>query len=149
MKKILIITMCIVVAIVLVAGCCVLYVVNTPEYALAKICEQAKESGFDAVLPNLTEEAYEKVEPIIVIAKNDIVQSIIAYFSDSDIASVLIDKTRDIEWSVGDVLKNQEKASVTISFSYEDKISGSIDLELLKKDGEWKINDLYNLDVAK
>lgn len=149
MKKGLISVLCVVIALVLIAGCGVLYFINTPEYALAKICTDIKEIGFDAVLPNLTDEAYKKVEPVIKIVNNNIVQSILSFISDNDYASVLIDKASEVEWSVGDILKNNKKASVTIAFNYDDKIIGSIDLELKKIDGKWKINDLYNLNIEE
>lgn len=124
-----------------------MYFINTPEYALARICTDIKEIGFDAVLPHLTDEAYEKVEPVLKIANNSIVQSIISFISDKDYASILIDKASEVEWTVGDVLKNNKKTSVTIGFNYDEKIVGSIDLELVKTDGEWKINDLFNLEI--
>ena len=84
---------------------------------MAKICTEIKEIGFDAVLPNLTDEAHKKVEPIIKIVNNNIVQSIFSLISDNDYASVLVDKASEVEWSVGDVLKNNKKASVTIGFN--------------------------------
>ncbi len=149
MKKVLISVLCVVIALILIAGCGVLYVINTPEYALKKICADIRGTGFDAVMPNLTDEAYKKVEPIIKIVNNNIVKSILSLISDNDYASVLIEKAREVEWTVGDVLKNNKKASVTIGFNYNEQITGSIDLELLKIDGNWKINNLYNLNIEK
>lgn len=147
MKKVLISVLCIVIVLAILAGGGILYVINTPEYALAKICADVKETGFDAVLSNLTDEAYKKVEPVLKIANNNIVQSILSFISDDDYASILIDKASEVEWVVGDVLKNSNKASVTIGFNYDAKIVGSIDIELVKTDGSWKINDLYNLNI--
>ena len=149
MRKIIISVICVIVAIALIFGAGVLYVVNTPEYALKEMVSGMEEAGIDAILPKLTNEAYEKVEPVINIAENSVVQSIISLVSDSDYASILIEKAKDVKWTVGDVLKNNRKASVTVQFNYDEKIAGSIDLELVKEENGWKINDLYNLEIDK
>ena len=149
MRKIIISVVCVIVAIALISGAGVLYVVNTPEYALKEMVSGIEECGIDALLPNLTDDAYKKIEPIISIAENSVIQSIISLISDSDYASVLIEKAKDVKWTVGDVLKNNKKASVTIQFNYDEKITGSIDLELVKEEKDWKINDLYNLEIEK
>lgn len=149
MKKTLIIICSTILILAVIVGGGMLYVINTPEYALAKLCDEVRDMGFDAVLPKLTDEACEKVAPVLKIINNNVVQSILAFLSDDDYSRILVEKASEIEWSVGDILKNNKKASVTIGFNYVDKIVGSIDLELLKIDGDWKINDLYNLDVDK
>lgn len=149
MKKGLVIALCFALSLALLIGGAVLYIVNTPEYALAQIVKEVREIGIDAVIPNLTDNANKKISPILSIAKNNFVQSILSFLSDEDYASMLIDKAQEIDWSVGDIIKNNKKASVTIRFNYDEKIQGSIDLELLKIDGKWQINDLYNLNLDK
>lgn len=150
MKKGLIIILCILLALALIGGGVVWYITNLPEYALIKMCEEVKISGFSAVEAHLTEDANKKIDPIRKITSNTIVSSILSFLSsENDYASILIEKAKEIEWTVGDILKNQRKASVTIGFNYDDKMIGKIDLELLKIEGEWKINDLYNLNVEK
>ena len=149
MKKAVTVAVCSFIVIVIILGSIICYVANSPEYALAMICAEMKESGFDAVLPHLTDAAYGKVEPIIRISNNRLVQSVMSLFSANEYASVLIDKASNINWSIGDVLKNHRKASVTIEFNYNDTIIGAIDIELLKIDSNWRINDLYNLTFEK
>ena len=122
---------------------------SSPEYALAKIVEQVREEGFEAVESNLTEEAYAKIEPIISISKSNIVNSIVSLFTDDNYTNILVEKAKDIKWSVGDIIKNRRKASVTIGFDYEGKLKGTIDLELIKTNKKWKINNLYNLQIDK
>ena len=126
-----------------------LYIRSTPEYALVKIVEQVKKDGFEAVENNLTDEAYSKIEPIISISKNNIINSIVSLFTDDNYTNILVEKAKDIKWSVGDIIKNQRKASVTIGFDYDGKLQGTIDLELLKINKKWKINNLYNLQIDK
>ena len=149
LKKTAITILCIFLAIVIIAGGGLVYFINTPEYALLKICSDMKEIGFDAVLNNLTSKAYEKIEPIVRIVDNGMVKTLLSLISDKDYASILIQKASEVEWSVGDILKNNRKANVTVGFNYEDMIIGTIDIELLKEDGEWKINNLHNLQIDK
>ena len=152
MKKAVICIVCILLALSLLAGGAVLYILNSPEYALLKICEEVKNSGFSAVEANMTQAAKAKVEPVrsVVTKSAGILSSILSLFSsgeeESNYAAVLIEKAQEIEWSVGDILKNRRKATVTIGFDYNQKIVGSIDLELLRIDKKWLINDLYNLE---
>lgn len=150
MKKVIIIILCVFIALLLIGGGVILYIINTPEYALMTMCEEVKISGFTAIETNLTPEANDKIEPIRKLAANKIVTSLLSLFSsEEDYAGIMIEKASEIEWTIGDILKNQHKASVTIGFNYDDKMIGTIDLELLKTEGEWKINDLYNLNIEK
>lgn len=119
---------------------------NSPEYALFKMCKEINNVGFKAVETSMTQEAYSKLEPIQKITSNDYVNSILAFFSQENYEEVLIEKAKEVEWSVEEVTKNYKKATATIGFNYKDKIVGSVDLELLKIDNEWKINDLYNFE---
>ncbi len=54
-----------------------------------------------------------------------------------------------MNWSAGDIIKNQRKVSITIVFDYEGKLQGTIDLELLKTNKKLEINNLHNLQIDK
>lgn len=43
---------------------------------------------------------------------------------------------------VDDVLKSKDNASVILSFNYDDKLVGAIELSMVREDGEWKIDGL-------
>lgn len=146
MKKI-IITVGIILVLALMLGSVVTYIINSPEYALAMIVKDVKNGGFDALEKHLTDDANKKIEPIRKIKNNFVIGAIISLLDKDDYASVLIDKAKEVNWSVGDVIKNNQRASVAIKFDYPDKFSGSVDLELIKTDGKWKINDLNNLEI--
>lgn len=125
------------------------YFFNSPEYAMIKIRKEIKETGFAAIEQNLTQEAFAKLEPIIKVANNKLVSSILSKISKNEYTSVLIQKAKEIDWSVDEIIKNHHKASVTIRFNYDDTIVGTIDIELLRIDGKWRINNMYNLNVDK
>jgi len=148
MKKTIIIIGVLLIIVAIAIGICN-HIRSSPEYALAKIVEQVKEDGFEAIENNLTEEAYAKIEPVINIAKSNVVNSIVSLFTDDNYTNILVEKAKEINWSVGDIIKNQRKASVTIGFDYDGKLQGTIDLELLKINKKWEINNLHNLQIDK
>ncbi|MBQ2881118.1 MAG: hypothetical protein IJE40_02515 [Clostridia bacterium] len=148
MKKFLSVVLSIAVVVAIIGGIA-LYVVNTPEFALVKVCLDVEKNGFDAVLPHLTDSAYKKVDPVLKIANSDFMQSILSFVSDEDYATVLIEKAKEIKWDLGEFMKSSEKASVTVGFNCNEEIIGTIDLELVKVDGEWKISDFKNLKITE
>ena len=47
-----------------------------------------------------------------------------------------------MQWEVDDVLKSNENAAVFLSFNYEDKLIGSIEISMIREDGDWKIDTI-------
>ena len=41
-----------------------------------------------------------------------------------------------------DVLKSKENATVILSFNYEDKLIGTIEISMIREEGEWKIDSI-------
>lgn len=134
---------------VLILSLAVTYFFSTPEFAIIKLRNNVKKIGFAAVEQCLTEEASKKLEPIRKLAGNKIVSSILSAVSKNEYVGVLVEKAKQINWSVDDIIKNRRKASVTIRFDYDNNIVGTVDMELLKINGKWYINNIYNLNVEK
>lgn len=146
MKKKVIIG-CLLTVIFLFVSTAVLYIVNSPEYALLKMAGEIKTSGFEAIEKNLTEDAYNKLQPIREFMNNNFVRSIISLFSKEDYASILMEKANEVDWTVDEIVKSRTKATVTIGFNYKDEFVGTVDLELCKEKNKWKINDLYDFNI--
>lgn len=53
-----------------------------------------------------------------------------------------------VEWSLGDILKSSDKASVSLDFNYEDTLTGTVTLTLVQEEKEWKINDISFSDMS-
>ena len=53
-----------------------------------------------------------------------------------------------VEWSLGDILKSSDKASVSLDFNYEDTLTGTVTLTLVQEEKEWKINDISFSDIS-
>ena len=52
-----------------------------------------------------------------------------------DYVGVLKSEIQEIQWGVDDVLKNKENAAVILSFNYEDKLIGTIEISVIRDGG--------------
>ena len=162
-KKTWIIHLCI---LLLIAG--VVYLaLESPEFALYQMKTDFQAGGFEAVLPHLTHEAYEKILPVLQttekikqFSESDIIKkigelSITQWIMDQlnikDTMAAFVHQlnmyTHEIFWDVESIIRNHEKANVTLRFDFNEEFCGSIDLELVRISGNWMINDLYNLNL--
>lgn len=118
------------------------YVTNTPEYALKEMIDDVNASGMDGLYPHLTGEARTTIDAVSSVADNNIFNTIVGFISQSEYVGVLKSEIQEIQWSVSDVLKSKDNASVILSFNYDDKLVGTIELSMVREDGEWKIDGL-------
>ena len=118
------------------------YAIHTPEYALKKIGDDVKLSGIDGLYPHLTGKARETVDSVSSVMDNDILGAIIGLIGQSDYVSVLKSKIQEIQWGVKEVLKNSKNASVILTFNYEEKLTGTVTLSMVKEEGSWKIDGI-------
>ena len=56
--------------------------------------------------------------------------------------SVLLDKLSECDWSIGEVMKGSETSKAIIGFDYQDKMTGSIEVSMIKEGDIWKIDSL-------
>ena len=56
--------------------------------------------------------------------------------------SVLLDKLSECDWSIGEVMKGSETSKAIICFDYQDKMTGSIEVSMIKEGDIWKIDSL-------
>lgn len=142
MKKALYIVISILV-IVLSAGIYLgVSVINSPEYALMRIANDIQESGVNGLMTHLTDEAQEMVSAITSITENKTVNSILSLLCKDDYVSILKSNLKDVEWSFDDVLEGTDRADVVLGFNYNEKLIGTIEINMIKEDGDWKINGI-------
>lgn len=140
-KKVKII-IAVVVILALVLGGVWLYFRGTPEYALLCILNDVEDDGIKGLEPHLTGRAKEVLDSITSKGDSGWVDLIIQYASRSEYVAILKEKMQEIEWDVEDILKGKKNTTVILSFNYHDKITGTIDLSMIKVRGEWKIDGL-------
>ena len=137
MKRVLLIISSIIVSLGIAVTCIGIYFINTPEYALMKIVEDVDESGIDGLRPHLTNDAEEMVDTLSAIAENKLVSSIIEVFGKGDYADTLKSK---VQWNIEDVMKGHNNAAVILAFNYENRLTGTIQLSMIRDDSGWKID---------
>ena len=141
MKKKIWIIIAVIALIAACAGGYWFYKTHTPEYMLAKTILDVKESGIDGLKPHLTDNALKLVES----AEDKLEEAgegsgLITGLIKKKAVKTIKSKASEIEWSVDELLKGKDRTEVVIRFNYKDKVAGTINLILLKVDGEWKID---------
>ena len=142
MKKAFLVTSSIVALIAVTIIGMGVYITNTPEYALKEMIDDVNASGMDGLYPYLTGEARATMDAVSSVTGNGIFNTIVGFINQSEYVSVLKSEIQEIQWEVDDVLKSKDNASVILSFNYDDKLVGTIELSMVREDGEWKIDGL-------
>ena len=143
MKKTWIIIGAIVGLLAVVIVCAGVYFSNTPEYALLKMARAVEQDGMEGLRPYLTEETQEKVDEISAIAESELVNSIMGLFNQNDYVGVLKSELQEVQWDVADIMKGKNNAAVILGFNYDDKLIGTIEISMIRKGGDWKIDGLH------
>ena len=142
MKKFIIIALSAVVIVGLIVGGYFLYETSTPEYALAITIEDVKSSGMSGLKEHLTSSATEKVEAIEDWTDKSGVSGILSAITQDGAVSFLKSRISDVDWTVEDILKGKNRADVVIGFDYNGGIIGTIEITMVKENGDWKIDGL-------
>ena len=142
MKKVLYFVVPIIVIIISVGVYFGVSVINSPEYALMQIAKDVEESGVDGLMPHLTEEAQETVSSITSITENKLVNSILNFLGKDDYTNILKSNLQDVEWNLDNVLEGNNRADVVLGFNYNEKLTGTIEINMIKDNGDWKISGL-------
>lgn len=142
MKKALLIALAVILLIGAIALGAGLYITRTPEYAMAKIMEDVSQSGMDGLRPHLTQQAQDTVDKVTAVAQSRVVGAILNLFDQADYVGVIKSELQSVEWEVEDILTGSENASVVLHFDYDGRLTGRMDITLVKEDSEWKIDGL-------
>lgn len=148
MKKIAVIVAGIVVFVLLAGGCFLLYgIFHSPEYALKQTIEDVNESGLEGLQSHLTGNASEIIGGVSAVADNNLLSYVYSLADLDEYAAILMSEMSEVEWSVEDIMKGKKNAEAMISFRYKDYFSGSLSIDMVWEDGEWKIDNLSDLSV--
>ena len=114
----------------------------SPESALNNTFDDMKESGLDGLKKHLTQNALKTVEGFQSITENPGIALFTSALMGGTAVTFLLDKLSECEWTVKDVLKGSDTSKASVGFNYLDKMTGSIELTLIKEDKIWKIDSL-------
>ena len=110
----------------------------SPEYALIEAYADVKEEGLGGLKKHLTQKALKTIERV------EFVGDLSAIAMKENPKDLLIGKMGEFEYEVIDMLKGKETARCKIGFNYRDSVEGTIEIELIKEEKEWKIDGLKN-----
>ena len=114
----------------------------SPEYALNNAFEDMRESGLDGLKKHLTANALKSVKNLETISNiTDAMMISKAVMGDSAI-NVLLDKLSECDWTIKDVMKGSETSKAIVGFNYQDEMTGTIEMKMIKEDSIWKIDSL-------
>ncbi|MBQ7087428.1 MAG: hypothetical protein IJM96_08150 [Clostridia bacterium] len=59
-----------------------------------------------------------------------------------DDITVLKEKLQQTKWDVVDIMKGENNAVAILSFEYDEDLSGTMEVSMIKEEKEWKIDSL-------
>lgn len=142
MKKAIVFIFSIVLLLAVISGGIGMYIVNTPEYVLKTMIDDVNTSGMAGLESHLTGNAKETLDTVSSIAGSDLFNTLIGFINQNDYVSVLKSEVQEVQWEVDNVLKSNENAAVILSFNYEDKLIGIIEISMIREKGDWKIDGI-------
>ncbi|MBR4091186.1 MAG: hypothetical protein IKK28_10000 [Mogibacterium sp.] len=98
--------------------------------------------GLDGLKKHLTSNALKTVNGMESVANRPEVSLITSTLLGGNAVSVLLDKLSECDWTIGEVMKGSETSKAIICFDYQDKMTGSIELSMIKEGDIWKIDSL-------
>ena len=114
----------------------------SPEYALNNAFEDMRESGVDGLKKHLTSNALKNLNTIESIASRPEVSLLTTAFMGGNAVKVLLDKLSECEWTIKEMMKGSENSKAIVKFDYQDKMVGTIDMNMIREDKIWKIDGL-------
>lgn len=149
MKKIFTFIVTLVIVACLGIGGFFFYKRTTPEYALYQAAKAVETSGINGLEDYVTADAWETIEMVTDIADNPFVAGLLGMFSGTEELQTLKNNISEIKWSVKDVLKGKTESKVKLGFDYHGEITGTIELNMVKVDGNWKISGIGMPSIDK
>ena len=150
-KKVIIAVISILLIAGLAAGGYIFYKTTTPEYALYQTMQDIRESGMDGLKAHLTSNAREKADRVTEWSDNAIVSGLLSLITQQeDISGLLQSGLSDMTWTLQGVTKEGQQATVTVDFDYQGKMTGSLNIMMLREDRQWKIDgvEVENVDLG-
>ena len=114
----------------------------SPEHALNNTFADMKDSGLDGLKKHLTAKALKNIQSVESITSTPEISLFTTAFLGGSAVSVLLEKLSECEWIIKEVMKGSESSRAIIGFNYQDKMTGTIELTMIKEGKIWKIDSL-------
>ncbi|MBQ3460568.1 MAG: hypothetical protein IJH14_07865 [Solobacterium sp.] len=114
----------------------------SPEYALNKTIDEIKVDGLAGLKKHLTANALQKVNSMESLSDLPGVSLLTNTLMGGNAVKVLLEKLSECNWTVKDVMKGSDSSRAILGFNYQDKMTGTVEMKVIKEDKVWKIDDL-------
>ena len=138
-KKRIIIIVSVVLALALVAGGIICYF-NSPVYALLQIRKDLERDGMDGLRSHFTDDALEFYDGLMNASDKWVVRQLLRRVGIDGFVDAFRDHSQDMEWEFESLLMGSSRTDVYVSFKYNEDIKGTLEMRLIKEDGQWKID---------
>ncbi|MBQ6934814.1 MAG: hypothetical protein IJN37_10570 [Clostridia bacterium] len=68
--------------------------------------------------------------------------AIVGLLDMKDDITILKEKLQQTKWDVVDIMKGENNAVAILSFEYDEDLSGTMEVSMIKEEKEWKIDIL-------
>ena len=102
--------------------------------------KDVQEQGIAGIKPYLTENGQEAMEKITSLAENDLVGLIVGLLGKEDAINTFTQEIQQIHWELDDIIKSSKNARVILAFNYKEKLTGTIEISMVRQGGEWRID---------
>lgn len=117
------------------------------EYALNKTIDEIKVDGLAGLKKHFTANALKKVNSMESLSDLPGVSLLTNTLMGGNAVKVLLEKLSECNWTVKDVMKGSDSSRAILVFNYQGKMTGTVEMKLIKEDKVWKIDDLGNSEV--
>lgn len=136
-----------------VAGTAVFFLVrSSPEYALWTMAKDVQSGGVEGLKPHLTGDALELVERLDGISgskDNKVLDALSSILNVDRLVETMKNELAQMTWSLDDVEKSADAAEFSLKFNYEDKLTGVVELDMVRESGVWKISGIGLSDLDR
>lgn len=125
---------------------------GSPEYALWTTAKDVRAGGIEGLRPHLTGDALELLERLDGFSQGKDSKVMDALFSVLDLDGImetLKTELAQVKWSLDDVEKSANTAEFSLDFNYDNKLTGEVELDMIRTDGQWKISDIEISDLDR
>ena len=114
----------------------------SPEHALNNAFDDMRESGLDGLKKHLTSNALKSIQSLESLSERPEIALFTTALLGGNAVSVLLEKLSECKWTILDVMKGSESSKAVVGFDYQNSMTGTIELTMIKEQKIWKIDSL-------
>ena len=122
---------------------------NSPERALVETIIDVHKDGMDGLEKHLTDQNIELIKNIQDISEDNAISNLLSAKSTDFIVRFLKSKVSEMDWSVVEIMKEEESSEAILGFKYKDMFTGTIGIKMEKVKGKWLISGIGDFSVEE